>query len=126
MDEMKSKVSILKRVTQPLEGVEGLDGLIDRLSDSRLVLLGEASHGTHEYYTWRAALSRRLILDHGFDFIAVGRGLARFLSRQPFCQTSGRRSCKPGQSAEGIQSLAHLDVGQLGNGILGGMVARAQ
>jgi len=35
------------------------------------VLLGEASHGTHEYYTWRAALSRRLIQEKGFSFIAV-------------------------------------------------------
>jgi erythromycin esterase-like protein len=35
------------------------------------VLLGEASHGTHEFYTWRAELSKRLIQEKGFDFIAV-------------------------------------------------------
>jgi erythromycin esterase-like protein len=34
-------------------------------------LLGEASHGTHEYYTWRASISRRLIEEKGFSFIAV-------------------------------------------------------
>jgi erythromycin esterase-like protein len=34
-------------------------------------LLGEASHGTHEYYTWRAAISQRLIAEKGFSFIAV-------------------------------------------------------
>src|SRR5262249_55613053 len=35
------------------------------------VLLGEASHGTSEFYTWRAEISRRLILEKGFSFIAV-------------------------------------------------------
>jgi erythromycin esterase len=34
-------------------------------------LLGEASHGTSEFYTWRAELSKRLILERGFSFIAV-------------------------------------------------------
>lgn len=48
-----------------------LDPLVGRASGSRLVLLGEASHGTSEYYTWRAEISRRLIQEHGFDFIIV-------------------------------------------------------
>ncbi|WP_438870804.1 erythromycin esterase family protein [Paractinoplanes ovalisporus] len=34
-------------------------------------MIGEASHGTHEYYTWRAALTRRLIAERGFSFVAV-------------------------------------------------------
>jgi erythromycin esterase-like protein len=34
-------------------------------------MLGEASHGTHEYYTWRAAITKRLIEEKGFNFIAV-------------------------------------------------------
>ena len=48
-----------------------LDPLLDQVGDARYVLLGEASHGTAEFYTWRAALSRRLILEKGFSFIAV-------------------------------------------------------
>jgi erythromycin esterase-like protein len=48
-----------------------LDPLLDRIGDARYVLLGEASHGTHEYYTWRAALSRRLIEEKHFSFLAV-------------------------------------------------------
>jgi len=36
-----------------------------------VVLLGEASHGTHEYYTWRYALTRRLVEEKGFRFVAV-------------------------------------------------------
>ena len=48
-----------------------LDPIIESVGDSRYVLLGEASHGTHEYYTWRTAISRRLIAEKGFSFIAV-------------------------------------------------------
>lgn len=55
----------------PLEKPEDLDPLIERIGDSRYVLLGEASHGTHEYYTWRGEISKRLIQEKGFSFIAV-------------------------------------------------------
>lgn len=37
----------------------------------KLALLGEASHGTSEYYTWRADISKHLIQTMGFKFIAV-------------------------------------------------------
>jgi erythromycin esterase-like protein len=56
---------------QPLDNVQDLDPLVERIGDARYVLLGEASHGTHEYYTWRAAISKRLIMEKGFSFIAV-------------------------------------------------------
>ena len=55
----------------PLEKAGDLDPLIEKIGDSKYVLLGEASHGTHEYYTWRAEISKRLILEKGFSFIAV-------------------------------------------------------
>lgn len=42
-----------------------------RIGDARFVLLGEASHGTHEYYTWRAEITKQLIQEKGFDFIGV-------------------------------------------------------
>ena len=54
-----------------LETSADLDPLIDRIGNARYVLLGEASHGTHEYYTWRTAISKRLIAEKGFSFIAV-------------------------------------------------------
>jgi len=41
------------------------------IGDARYVLLGEASHGTSEYYTWRTRISQRLIQEKGFSFIAV-------------------------------------------------------
>lgn len=48
-----------------------LDPLIDAIGDSRYVLLGEASHGTSEFYTWRTELSKRLITEKQFSFIGV-------------------------------------------------------
>ncbi len=54
-----------------LESEADLDPLLERIGDAKYVLLGEASHGTHEYYTWRAKISKRLIEEKGFSFIAV-------------------------------------------------------
>ena len=55
----------------PLVDPGDLDVLLDRVGGARVVMLGEASHGTHEFYTWRAAISRRLIEEKGFSFVAV-------------------------------------------------------
>lgn len=43
----------------------------DRFADARVVLLGEATHGTSEFYSARAAITRRLIERHGFSIVAV-------------------------------------------------------
>ncbi|MFP5347437.1 MAG: erythromycin esterase family protein [Actinomycetes bacterium] len=55
----------------PLGQESDLDPLLERIGDARYVLIGEASHGTHEYYAWRAALTRRLVEDKAFSFVAV-------------------------------------------------------
>ena len=54
-----------------LKGTKDLDPLMERIGGAHHVLLGEASHGTHEYYTWRTAITKRLIQEKGFNFIAV-------------------------------------------------------
>ena len=47
------------------------DAILDRIGDAHFVLLGEASHGTHEFYAARAAITRRLIAEKGFAAVAV-------------------------------------------------------
>lgn len=64
-------VNEIKKNAFHLETEEDLDPLMEKIGDARYVLLGEASHGTHEYYTWRAKISQRLIKEKGFSFIAV-------------------------------------------------------
>jgi len=66
--------ALLDEVTQlahPLSTAVSLDPLIEQIGAARFVLLGEASHGTSEYYQWRARLSQRLIREKGFSFICV-------------------------------------------------------
>src|SRR5918996_4496416 len=56
----------------PLTGVAtDCDALLERLGEARLVLLGEASHGTHEFYRERAEITKRLIAEKAFTAVAV-------------------------------------------------------
>ena len=55
----------------PLNTSKDLAALMEDIADRSVVMLGEASHGTHEYYTWRTAISKRLIQEKDFCFIAV-------------------------------------------------------
>jgi erythromycin esterase-like protein len=64
-------MSAVRGLGRPLRSADDLDPLLERIGDARFVLLGEASHGTHEFYTWRSAISKRLITEKGFSFIAV-------------------------------------------------------
>lgn len=63
---------LVREAAHPLTGsVADYDALLDSIGDARFVLLGEASHGTHEFYRERARITQRLILDKGFNAIAV-------------------------------------------------------
>lgn len=63
---------LVRDSAHPLTGSSGdYDGLLDFIGDRRFVLLGEASHGTHEFYRERAQITKRLIQEKGFTAIAV-------------------------------------------------------
>ncbi len=70
LDEGAALNSINKWAS-PLQSHEDLQPLLDRIGSARIVMLGEASHGTHKYYTWRTRISKRLIKEKGFNFIAA-------------------------------------------------------
>lgn len=61
----------IKKIAYPLQSKADLGPLFDYIGDARIVMLGEASHGTHDYYTWRMHLTKKLIEEKGFNFIAV-------------------------------------------------------
>jgi len=68
---MQPLIDAVGRSARPLRDDSDLDPLMEHIGDARIVLLGEASHGTSDFYTWRDRISRRLIQEKGFDFIAV-------------------------------------------------------
>lgn len=65
-------MDVLERAIHPVAGAaEDYDDLIAMIGDARVVLIGEASHGTHEFYRERARITRRLIEHCGFSVVAV-------------------------------------------------------
>jgi erythromycin esterase-like protein/predicted phosphoribosyltransferase len=62
----------VRNATRPLTGADrDYDPLMELIGESRFVLLGEASHGTHEFYRERARITQRLIEEKGFTAVAV-------------------------------------------------------
>ena len=62
----------LRSLVAPLTGaLHDYDALLDLIGDARIVLLGEASHGTHQFYRERARITHRLIEERGFTVVAV-------------------------------------------------------
>jgi protein-L-isoaspartate(D-aspartate) O-methyltransferase len=64
---------LVREVAEPLEAIESasVDALLERIGDARVVLLGESTHGTSEFYRMRARITRELIARRGFSFVAV-------------------------------------------------------
>ena len=86
----------IKNRSIDLSSSSDLDPLIGEAGLRKLVLLGEASHGTHEYYIWRDSISRRLISEKSFSFIAVEGDFAslyelnRYVKDMPGAASSAR------------------------------------
>src|SRR5687768_14254482 len=70
--EGRNRVAMLRAVVRelPPSAAED-DALFDQIAEAPIVLIGEASHGTHEFYQERADITRRLILERGFSAVAI-------------------------------------------------------
>jgi erythromycin esterase-like protein len=67
-----SIVSAINRAATPLTfDPSDYDPLLQCIGDRRLVLIGEASHGTHDFYRQRVLITRRLIEEKGFNAVAI-------------------------------------------------------
>ena len=64
---------LVREAAEPLESIDDNDlgSLLERIGHSKLVLIGEATHGTSEFYRLRARITRELIRRRGFRIIAV-------------------------------------------------------
>ena len=95
--EPKQLGSLLRQATKHLAASGDLDPLMARIGDARVVMLGEASHGTSEFYTWRHRISERLIRERGFNFIAVEGdwpdcyAVNRYVKRRPHSGENARQ-----------------------------------
>jgi protein-L-isoaspartate(D-aspartate) O-methyltransferase len=69
----RTPAELIREAAEPLPDVEdpAFGEWFDRFADARVVLLGESSHGTSEFYRARAAITRRLVERHGFNIVAV-------------------------------------------------------
>ncbi len=68
---LERSLEALRDAAHPLTGARSdYDPLISLVGDARYVLLGEASHGTHEFYKARAEITKRLIQEKGFTIVA--------------------------------------------------------
>jgi protein-L-isoaspartate(D-aspartate) O-methyltransferase len=64
---------LVREACERIDDIDGvnLDALLERIADSQVVLIGEASHGTSEFYRMRARITKELIKRKGFNFVAV-------------------------------------------------------
>jgi erythromycin esterase len=69
--QLATELDEIRDLAAPMSDVHDIQPLLDRIDDARFVLIGEASHGTSEFYRWRGEITKRLIAEYGFDFVAV-------------------------------------------------------
>jgi protein-L-isoaspartate(D-aspartate) O-methyltransferase len=69
----KPVVQAVSNAAEPFEDIKSADlsALLDRIGEARVILLGEASHGTSEFYRMREKISRELIIQKDFNFVAI-------------------------------------------------------
>jgi protein-L-isoaspartate(D-aspartate) O-methyltransferase len=69
----RTPAELIRDAAEPLPDIDdpAFGDWFDRFADARVVLLGESSHGTSEFYRARAAITQRLIERHGFNIVAV-------------------------------------------------------
>lgn len=67
----RTSVSVVRDAAEPLTSEDDIAPVLDEVRDAELVLLGEATHGTHEFYHFRARLTEALIRECGFAAVAI-------------------------------------------------------
>lgn len=103
----------------PLETVAALEPLVAAASQKKLVLLGEASHGTSEFYSQRAEISKKLIEKHGFNFIAVEGDWASLYRLNKYVQ---HRDNAPASAVEAMYGFNRWPEWMWGNTDVAGLI----
>ena len=102
----------VREIAQPLSGaVNGHDGLLELIGDARFVLLGEATHGTHEFYSERAAITRRLIAEKGFSILAIEADWPDSSRVHRYIRGAGV-DANANEALSGVSQVPNLDVAE--------------
>jgi erythromycin esterase-like protein len=119
-------IEALRAAAYPLAGTaRDYDLLMDRIGEARFALLGEASHGTHEFYRERAEITKRLIAEKNFTAVAVEADWPDALSGQPLCLRGERRHRRDG-SAGRFSAISYMGVAEHGRGRIHRVASGAQ
>ena len=122
----RAVLEAIRRDAHPLTGDHrDYDALLELVGDARIVLLGEASHGTHEFYRERARITKRLITEHGFTGVAIEGDWPDAYRVNRYVQ--GAAGDADAEAAlGGLSSLPDLDVAQRRRARLRRLAARSQ
>lgn len=97
-------VEAIRRAAHALHGETDVDAVLEEIGSADIVLLGEATHGTREFYRFRAELSKRLITERDFDAIAVEADWPDALQVSRYIRSSAASSIDDAQQAlQGFQ-----------------------
>lgn len=102
-----------------LNTADDLDALINQAASKSLVLLGEASHGTAEFYAWRAEITKRLIKEHGFSFVAVEGDWASIYRLNKYVK---HKKGAPSSALEAMQQFSRWPEWMWGNTIVAELI----
>jgi protein-L-isoaspartate(D-aspartate) O-methyltransferase len=92
---IRSKISsLIAEVAEPFGDADELAAPTERFAGKRVVLLGEATHGTAEFYDARAAITEKLVAKHGFNIVAVEAAGPTPESTMPMCAGCRARKCR--------------------------------
>jgi erythromycin esterase-like protein len=71
MSSKSHLISLLRQAAVPLGTPAQYDSILNAVGDASVVMIGEASHGTHEFYHHRAEITKKLIEEKGFDCVCI-------------------------------------------------------
>lgn len=71
MNAHQKLIAMLDNAIEPLQESDQYSSLLESIGDARFVMIGEATHGTHEFYQTRIEITQRLITEKGFMAVAI-------------------------------------------------------
>lgn len=82
-----SELEQLRKLAEPIQGrLSDYNPLLARIGSRRFVLIGEASHGTHEFYLQRAIITKRLVEEKGFDAVVCEADWPDMYAANKYCK----------------------------------------